>query len=227
MDGSYKKARDWPRCYRDQYHTHFLKDSKPTCTPRIKVFAYNIESALLKNDLINTTGETFDRIGGLNGRAEQRQTTKLSAETASSNKTSITTNAGLSVTKYIRTPRKAFVSPLGYGDTDQLHRDGSDEDNQTERTVLIQSDATVSSVSYGATQQEEADRRQEAQDRKKGAYLPKLFAHPLGFIKSELSSKVRRPIVSMAMWAWDLYLRIAALLTRGVRVITWPISHLL
>jgi len=31
----------------------------------------------------------------------------------------------------------------------------------------------------------------------------------------------------MATWARDLYLRIVVLLARGVRAITWPISHLL
>ena len=30
-----------------------------------------------------------------------------------------------------------------------------------------------------------------------------------------------------AMWAWNLYLKIVVLLVKGVRRITWPISHLL
>ena len=91
--------------------------------------------------------------------------------------------------------------------------------------MLIQSDAIVSSVSYGATQQEAEDGGQEAQEGT--SLIPKLFDHPLGFFKAELSSKVRRPIVSIATWARDLYLRIVVLLARGVRAITWPISHLL
>jgi len=184
---------------------------------------YRISAA--KNDLTNTTGATSDRLDSLS-RAQPRQPTELPAATASRNETSVI-NAGLSANKDLHTPCETFASLRGYG-TDQLHCDGSDKDNSTERTVLIQSDAIVSSVSYGATQEEELeDGEQGAQDRKKAAYLPKLFAHPLGFFKSELSSKVRRPIVSMAMWARDLYLRIVVLIARGVRTITWPISHLL
>jgi len=219
--------KDCPRWH--QYHNHFLNtlqanmNSLESLDKGGCLLQYRISAA--KNDLTNITGATSDRLGSLS-RAQPRQPTELPAATASRNETPVT-NAGLSANKHLHTPCETFASPRGYRGTDQMHRDGSDEDNSTERTVLIQSDAIVSSVSYGATQEEELeDGEQGAQDRKKGAYLPK-FAHPLGFFKSELSSKVRRPIVSMAMWARDLYLRIVVLIARGVRTITWPISHLL
>jgi len=93
--------------------------------------------------------------------------------------------------------------------------------------VHIQSDAIVSGTSYNATQQVGKDGRKEAKDSKKGAHLRQLFLQTVGFFKSEFSSKVRRPIVSTAKWAWNLYLRIVVVLAKGVRTITWPISHLL
>jgi len=76
--------------------------------------------------------------------------------------------------------------------------------------VLVPSDAIVGAISDNPN-------RQAGQDRN--------YLH--GFFKSQISSKVRPAIVSVAMWAWNLYLRIAMVLVKGVRAVTWPISHLL
>jgi len=92
-----------------------------------------------------------------------------------------------------------------------LHREAfaTEAEDMVER-VLVPSDANVGAVSDNPN-------RQAGQDRN--------YLH--GFFKSQISSKVRPAIVSMAMWAWNLYLRIAMVLVKGVRAVTWPISNLL
>jgi len=92
--------------------------------------------------------------------------------------------------------------------------------------VHIQNDAIISGASYNTAQQVEEDGSKEAQNRKKEAYVSGLFLQTIKFFKSELSSK-GQPIISMAKWAWDLYMKIVVLLVNGVRTVSWPISHLL
>ena len=92
--------------------------------------------------------------------------------------------------------------------------------------VQTQSDAIVSGAPDNTTQQVAEDRGNESQDRKKEAYLPETFVQTMGFFKSGLPRK-GWPIVSKAKWARDLYLRVVVRLTKGVRTVTWPISHLL
>jgi len=106
--------------------------------------------------------------------------------------------------------------------TGRVHFACTAEDNTTEGVPVL----SDSVVPYRATQ-EERQEGQEAQDTKKPAFLPRFLVLAAGVLKSEFASKVHSPVLTIARWAWKLYLRIAVVLVKGVRAVTWPISHLL